>query len=132
MFHRPLTKIESMLLPHISTWFFLLPLTLLNLTSIHTRVLLLDHDELHRLCTTQFYEVLSVDKGVASNPRIMLTWTCSPFVISFPFIASSATNMFACLSSHCLFTWFTVKHSAVKFCSSRTLANVIVWLCTIL
>ena len=45
-FHSPLTKVESVLLPHIWTWLLLLALTLLNLTSIHTRVLLLDHDEL--------------------------------------------------------------------------------------
>lgn len=44
-FHGPLTKVESRLVPHILTWLLLLPLTLLNLTSIHTRVLL-DHDEL--------------------------------------------------------------------------------------
>lgn len=65
---------------------------------------------------------IPIDKGVNSNSKnhaqlyeIALSQDLL-WLSSFPYIAPSTKNALVCLSSHHLFTWWTIQHLAFKFC----------------
>ena len=122
-----------LLLFHICTWLLLL-LTLLMLTSNPMGILTVFEHDILSVCgfkgCAQHSSVrcFPIDKGVTSNCKIMAHCTCSSLVTSFAYIIPSATNTLVCLPSHYLFTWFTVEHFALKFCSNMMMSHIIGWL----